>query len=343
MGRKNKVTAEERIQILQYIQEGKTNNKIMELTGRSRTTVSRIRGNKLQTLKKKNKKKTGRRWSVSDREVRAAVREMKSCNEKGSVFSLQRFINSRNLTITRQSLGRALKKKSIGPKKLKKKPVLSALHRQKRLNFVKEHFNKTDWTKVLFSDEKKWKLDRPDGNYYQWMFLDPEDPNYTKQYNLMRRQQGGKGVMMWGCMATSGLGSFCFTSTTMDSKSYKKIIKDFVLPIFKEINPELTTFQQDNSPIHVSGETSKFLQTCKFQVLKWPPCSPDLNPMENLWKILQDRVYSGNKGFSSIKQLMDKIEEEWDKITPQECVHLIGSMQRRLEEVIDNAGGHNKY
>ena len=56
------------------------------------------------------------------------------------------------------------------------------------------------------------------------MFLDPEDPNYTKQYNLMRRQKGGKGVIMWECMSTKGVGSFFFTPVILNSKTYKKII-----------------------------------------------------------------------------------------------------------------------
>ena len=79
--------------------------------------------------------------------------------------------------------------------------------------------------------------------------------------------------------------------------------------MFNEIAPELTIFQQDNAPIHVSGETMKFFLRYKFGVMKWPPCLLDLNPIENLWKILQDRVYRGNKGFSSIQELMDKIEQ----------------------------------
>ena len=40
---------------------------------------------------------------------------------------------------------------------------------------------------------------------------------------------------------------------------------------------------------------------------------------------------------------MDKIEQEWDKITPLECANLVGPMQNRLDKVIDNHGGHTKY
>ena len=87
----------------------------------------------------------------------------------------------------------------------------------------------------------------------------------------------------------------------------------------------------------------KFFLRCKFEVMKWPPCSPDLNPMKNLRKILHDHVYRGNKGFSSIQELIDKIEQEWNKITPLECANLVGSMQKRLDAVIDNHGGHTKY
>jgi hypothetical protein len=49
-------------------------------------------------------------------------------------------------------------------------PPLTEQHKAKRLDFAKMHmgWSDKDWEKVIFSDEKKWNLDGPDGNSYYW-------------------------------------------------------------------------------------------------------------------------------------------------------------------------------
>ena len=39
----------------------------------------------------------------------------------------------------------------------------------------------------------------------------------------------------------------------------------------------------------------KFLQDCEIEVLEWPPQSADLNPIENLWSLLDGEIPLGKR------------------------------------------------
>ena len=52
-------------------------------------------------------------------------------------------------------------------------------------------------------------------------------------------------------------------------------------------------FQQDNAAIHNASITKKYLFEQKIRLLDHPTCSPDLNPMENLWGLIVAKVYEG--------------------------------------------------
>ena len=79
-----------------------------------------------------------------------------------------------------------------------------------------------------------------------------------------------------------------------------------------------------------------------IQTFEWPGNSPDLNPIENLWYVVKNKV--SEKHPTSLSALQLAIKEVWVKeISSDYCCKLIESMPHRLQEVIKNKGGHTKY
>ena len=60
---------------------------------------------------------------------------------------------------------------------------------------------------------------------------------------------------------------------------------------FSEMDVSDKVFMQDGAPAHNNAKNTKnFLQERGISVLKWPPKSPDSNPIESLWGIVKSRI-----------------------------------------------------
>lgn len=76
----------------------------------------------------------------------------------------------------------------------------------------------------------------------------------------------------------------------------------------------------------------------KVDLLSWPAKSPDLNPIEMLWSVLDQKLIS--KPVYSIAALTDRLQHEWDEIDQQLCLRLIDSMPDRIKKCLAADGGH---
>ena len=50
-------------------------------------------------------------------------------------------------------------------------------------------------------------------------------------------------------------------------------------------------FQEDNSSVHKAKVVQDFMTNAKIKILQWPAKSPDLNIVEDIWKLLSNDIY----------------------------------------------------
>ena len=68
-------------------------------------------------------------------------------------------------------------------------------------------------------------------------------------------------------------------------------------------------FQQDNAAIHNASITKKYLLQQNIRLLDHPACSPDFNPIENLWGLSVANVYKGGQQNSAISVVKNSISD----------------------------------
>ena len=74
--------------------------------------------------------------------------------------------------------------------------------------------------------------------------------------------------------------------------------------------------------------------------LEFPPYSPDLNPIENLWDNISKRINLNN--CKTLEQLQDEVAQVWAATDKNFC-KVVESMPARCQAVIDANGNHTMY
>ena len=74
---------------------------------------------------------------------------------------------------------------------------------------------------------------------------------------------------------------------------------------------------------------------------EWPSQTPDINPIENLFVWIKQKVNRDN--FTCLVQLEKRIQEIWDSITPEFLEPYYKSMRHRCKLVVENNGSKIDY
>jgi hypothetical protein len=133
------------------------------------------------------------------------------------------------------------------------------------------------------------------------------------------------------------------------ASEYKTVVEKTLLPsaqaMYSARGQSSFKFQQDNDPTHrgTKGWIKEWKQkrgNVEF-VDNWPPNSPDLNPIENIWAWVNKKVRE--KGCSSFKEFQAEVQNTLKNIPQSFITNLYESMPKRISKVLENEGDRIKY
>lgn len=304
----------------------------------SKSSVSRLINSHLKTGSTKVKPRSGRPPKITTHTKRRLRRRL-SANPFSTPGELQSEISPLRL-VSQRAIRRYCAQLGFPSKIARQKPLTSGVHRRKRIEFCKKTLNWSleQWENVMWSDESNFYLFHNTHRYVRRpKKSDPCNFRYTRK-NVKHPPY----LMIWGCMSSTGRGGLYFLpkSTKMNAARYKSILEEHLLPFMAIRNTR--TFMQDGAPCHTAKMVTRWLADKNIEVMKWPPNSPDLNPIENLWSIMKQKVSS--ERFTSLEEMKKRIQNIWiHEISTELCTKLAHSMPRRVAAVLRNKGYPCKY
>jgi transposase len=221
------------------------------------------------------------------------------------------------------------------------RPRLQDDDHEKRMKFCYKNL-RTSAKKILFSDEKWFNTNWTGSRHY----TDKKGPNRVQE--VVPKQQGAPTCYFWGII---GVG----VKTLVHLKKQKKLTYDdeekkfsvtgavykrkCLIPHMYLMQEKGKIFMQDGAKIHWSKDNVRYLANKGVRVMQnWPPRSPDMNPIEQLWAIISAKV--ARRCPWSEEAVAAFVIEEWDAYPQADVDKLCLSFTKRLHSVIAKKGAH---
>ena len=238
--------------------------------------------------------------------------------------------------------------------------LLSAATRQRRLDFCLRNEQRS-WKTTMFTDRKKFPFSYPGSKVHLVTWVADGGERRAHQVNHANVVNVYAGVTPYGMTklhvvaGTTGHKTCHMTKQGKEAKNitaseYKLVLEQTLLPegagLFRTQGISSWTLQQDNDPTHKAAadiiKEYNYKNASSISLLKeWPPTSPDLSLIENVWAILQQRMDS--KGCKTFSEFKEALKREAAELSKHVCKRLFDGMHERVRCCIARGGEYTKH
>ncbi|KAJ5563087.1 hypothetical protein N7535_002469 [Penicillium sp. DV-2018c] len=343
---KAQLSTEQRPAIVYAHKDGATQTKLAADFGCTRKTIYNTLQRHSEEGKLENREKSGRPPIFDTR----ATRLIKLQARRHPFWTYKQLRAACAPHPSPSTVRRILRRFGISKCRSKQKiPIKPSLART-RLRFARK-WRRESFQSWIFSDE--CSVQRTSNFGPQWCFRKTSE-GLRKELVNAKVHVKDISQMVWGAIWLGGRSNLIIMERDEESPSQKGYTsKSYIEALEKGLLPCYTpgaVFQQDNAKIHTAFVTQEWFERHGIYVEEWPPHSPDLNPIEPVWRWLKVKL------FELFPELIDMGRSEadweyfkrclvaaWDALDQSKIDALILSMGRRLRAVRVAKGYYTKY